>query len=576
MLQKDDVVTDVVLTSTKGDKPNVLVGQQSEITNTPSAISQIDAADRNELTVKSQSEIVSDALVKSISLLRNKYPIVRIIDGDLNNLPTVVTELANIRPPDHRAFHILKKRILRDGAVDPLIVAEINGELILLDGHMRLEIFKQENVTHFKMAVIELPSIEAAICYVVEQSFSYRHLNDFLRLDIAEKGKPYYDMIAKENKRLAGKYKDKLADSGIPFEPIDCTKTIAENAQVSEETLRAYRYIMKNGKPNDIQQCREGEVKIHTMQKNIRDRIEDTEEWNSKRNGANDDVQFDNPKVAEFYGQVIQGNCLQVLEDMEYHQIRVDLGIFSPMYYGAQKDYGPDYKEFASYDEYLFFLAQLIYKFQKIGNIGMRLCIVVDSMNNTKAKSAGDFMYPVNSDLVRIVHELNAKNEECNLRYMGDFIWYKNHAGGKIALGSYSPMGPVIRNDAESIHVWVKGQKKFTDINEHLIVQNCENPKWLITKDEYHEFTRKTWKIAPNTDKYRHPAKFPYDIPYRLIKLLSFPSQVVCDPVCGSGVTLKAAKDLGRKFIGVDQNPAFCQMSLDRLAEGEEVQHEKA
>jgi len=244
----------------------------------------------------------------------------------------------------------------------------------------------------------------------------------------------------------------------------------------------------------------------------------------------------------------------------------IPLGVTSPPYYGAEKDYGPDYHGFASYDEYLHFLAEFIYLTQQIGSEGMRICIVIDSMNRKNPKKDEDYQYTVTSDLVRIVHEINARNQDCNLRSMGGHIWYKDHAGGKKTLGSFSPMNPVIRNDSEHIMVWVKEQKKFKNINEKVVVTTCDNPDYLLTREESMKFTLQTWNIRPNADKYRHPAKFPYDIPYRLIKLYSFPGQVVLDPMCGSGVTLEAARDLGRKFVGIDQNPAFCQMSKDRLA----------
>jgi len=244
----------------------------------------------------------------------------------------------------------------------------------------------------------------------------------------------------------------------------------------------------------------------------------------------------------------------------------VDLIVTSPPYHGAKKDYGPNFHGFSTYDEYLHFLAEYIYLCQQVGSEGMRICIVIDAMNRENPKDGEDYMYPVTHDLVRLVHELNCKNSNIYLRYLGEIHWYKNHGGGKNALGSFSPMKPVIRNNGESILIWVKGQKEFTNIDEKLVVATCENPDYLLTTEEYMKYTLGTWEIQPNADKYRHPAKFPSEIPHRLIKLLTFPGQVVMDPMCGSGVTLKAAQDLGRKFIGIDQNPSFCQISQDRLA----------
>jgi site-specific DNA-methyltransferase (adenine-specific) len=61
-----------------------------------------------------------------------------------------------------------------------------------------------------------------------------------------------------------------------------------------------------------------------------------------------------------------------------------------------------------------------------------------------------------------------------------------------------------------------------------------------------------------------HPCKFPPELPRRLIKLYSYVGDVVLDPFCGSGTTLRVAKDLGRRAIGVDISRGYCAMSANR------------
>ena len=50
---------------------------------------------------------------------------------------------------------------------------------------------------------------------------------------------------------------------------------------------------------------------------------------------------------------------------------------------------------------------------------------------------------------------------------------------------------------------------------------------------------------------------FPEELPRRLIKLYTYPGEVVLDPFVGSGTTYRVASQLGRECIGIDSNPAY-------------------
>jgi site-specific DNA-methyltransferase (adenine-specific) len=63
----------------------------------------------------------------------------------------------------------------------------------------------------------------------------------------------------------------------------------------------------------------------------------------------------------------------------------------------------------------------------------------------------------------------------------------------------------------------------------------------------------------------KHPAIYPLFIIKELIKLLSMPGDIVLDPFIGSGTTAVAAKELGRKYIGIEINKEYCEYARGRL-----------
>jgi DNA modification methylase len=74
------------------------------------------------------------------------------------------------------------------------------------------------------------------------------------------------------------------------------------------------------------------------------------------------------------------------------------------------------------------------------------------------------------------------------------------------------------------------------------------------------------WKIPPNVDP-DHPASFPIEL--ARLALRTTDAELILDPFMGSGTTLRAAKDLGRKAIGIEIEERYCEIAAKRM--GQEV-----
>jgi modification methylase len=63
-----------------------------------------------------------------------------------------------------------------------------------------------------------------------------------------------------------------------------------------------------------------------------------------------------------------------------------------------------------------------------------------------------------------------------------------------------------------------------------------------------------------------YPTQKPLPLLERIITSSSKPGDVVLDPFFGTGTTGAVAKRLGRHFIGIERDPTYCDVALERIA----------
>jgi len=84
------------------------------------------------------------------------------------------------------------------------------------------------------------------------------------------------------------------------------------------------------------------------------------------------------------------------------------------------------------------------------------------------------------------------------------------------------------------------------------------------------------WHIAPVPPGHLdHPCPFPEEIPFRLIRLYSYPGDLVFDPFVGSGQTTKVAHYLDRRYLGFDIEPKYVEYARRRLSEPPHIRKEQ-
>ena len=89
-----------------------------------------------------------------------------------------------------------------------------------------------------------------------------------------------------------------------------------------------------------------------------------------------------------------------------------------------------------------------------------------------------------------------------------------------------------------------------------------------LSRGEWREWgSRGVWTFPSVRRNDDHEAKFPVELPTRVIRLLTDPGEVVLDCFMGSGTTAVAAARLDRRYVGIELQPQYVTMARRRLAE---------
>lgn len=99
--------------------------------------------------------------------------------------------------------------------------------------------------------------------------------------------------------------------------------------------------------------------------------------------------------------------------------------------------------------------------------------------------------------------------------------------------------------------------------HENIVFASAGQPNGMIDRGRGSVLLSKNVNAADRD----HPTEKPVDLIRQIISAV--PGENILDPFMGSGTTLRAAKDLGRKCIGIEIEEKYCEIAAKRL--GQEV-----
>jgi site-specific DNA-methyltransferase (adenine-specific) len=249
-------------------------------------------------------------------------------------------------------------------------------------------------------------------------------------------------------------------------------------------------------------------------------------------------------KSKEFFesiiNKVVQGDCLEIMRKIPDNSVDVT---FADPPFNLKKKYNSYYDKL-EVQEYLSWCKEWLYEMVRI------------------TKPTGSiFVHNIPKWLIYFGYYLN---EIAIFRH-----WIAWDAMG-------SPRGKTLLPNHYGILYYVKSNNfKFYDIR--MLHKRCRKCQYIVQdyggkKSQLHPFgplVSDVWtdihRIRHKKRRDAHPCQLPEHLIERLLLMSSDEGDIVLDPFVGTGTTVIAAKKLGRKFIGIDIDPKYVEITNKKL-----------
>ena len=221
-------------------------------------------------------------------------------------------------------------------------------------------------------------------------------------------------------------------------------------------------------------------------------------------------------KLKEWTNHIICGDCLELMRELPDGCI--DLVFADPFYVP------PNMFDWILFDKFYWdfnkkWLQLLLPKVKKTGHI---------------------FISFSSEDMARFETLL----KDVNYKIMSRIVWHYRNAGGRC-----------------------RGNDRFGKTYEFIF--HCSFGADLYFPDKWDDRRFNVWTLAIPQSNFKegkyHEFQKPLEVLKRIIEIGSKENDLIFDPMIGSGTTLVAAKNLGRRFIGFEINPDYCKIAEDRL-----------
>ncbi len=251
---------------------------------------------------------------------------------------------------------------------------------------------------------------------------------------------------------------------------------------------------------------------------------------------------MESKNIDEFINKVIQGDAIEVMRQIPDNSVNVT---FADPPFNLKKKYN-GYKDSKEFHEYLEWSKQWISEMVRI------------------TKPTGSiFIHNIPKWLTYYAGFLN------EIAYFKHWISWDAHT---------APMGKSLQPSHYGILYYVKDLKKAKFYEIRYPHKRCRKCNYLLKdyggkKASLHPFgplVSDVWtdihRIKHNKYRDEHPCQLPIHLLERIILMSTDENDIVLDPFVGTGTTVIAAKRLGRKFIGIDIDEKYVNITKNKLS----------
>lgn len=262
--------------------------------------------------------------------------------------------------------------------------------------------------------------------------------------------------------------------------------------------------------------------------------------------------------VPSSHHRIIRGDA----RDLSFLPARsVHLVVTSPPYFDL-KQYASDSScQLGDLHDYERFLEELDKVWQECERVlvpGGRVCCVVGAITIARRVSGRHHVLPLPADI-------QVRSRRLGLDNLTPIIWLKvsnislEASNSSRFLGKPNLPNGIVKNDFETIVMLRKpgGYRQPTpEMEAASRIEDKDYVRWFAP----------IWSDITGASTRDHPAPYPVELAYRLIRMFSFTGDTVLDPFLGSGTTIQAAIRAGRNSIGVEAEHQYVALAHRRLA----------